>query len=91
MAVIRKKIWPENFEKILSGERTYEPRLQDFEVDRGYSLLLVEWDPKKGEYTGREIEKKVAEVLQLSPKEIRKYWTQDDIESNGIQIIRFEP
>ncbi len=90
MATIRKKIWPENFEKILSGERTYEPRLKDFEANAGDTLLLVEWNPKKGEYTGREVEKRVAEVLELSPKEIRKYWTQDEIESHGIQIIRFE-
>ncbi len=90
MARIEKKIWPENFEDILAGRKTYEPRLADFEVAVGDTLVLREWNPKTREYTGRRAEKKVGAILRLSPKEIRKYWTQDEIEHYGIQIIEFE-
>jgi len=30
MAIIKKKCWPEFFEKFISGERTFELRLADF-------------------------------------------------------------
>ncbi len=90
MATIKKKIWPKNFAKVLSGEKTYEPRLADFKVKTGDTLVLREWSPKMGKYTGREIKKKVGGVLKLSPSEIRKYWTQDEIEDYGLQIIQFE-
>lgn len=90
MATVEKKIWPANFEKVLSGEKTYEPRLLDFKIKEGDTLFLREWDPKKGKYTGRNLKKKVTQVLKLSPSEIRKYWSQDEIEENGLQIISFE-
>ncbi len=90
MARIEKKIWPRNFEDVASGKRQYEPRLQDFKVSSGDTLVLREWDPKMGKYTGRKIEKRVREIHTLSPQEIRKYWTQEEIERYGIQIIQFE-
>ena len=90
MTRIEKKIWPANFEAVLSGKKTYEPRLQDFEINVGDTLVLKEWNPKTGEYTGRVVEKKVTEVLKLSPKELYKYWTHEEIETHGIQIISFE-
>ena len=90
MTRIEKKIWPANFEAVLSGKKTYEPRLQDFEINVGDTLVLKEWNPKTGEYTGRVVEKKVTEVLKLSPKELYKYWTHEEIENNGLQIISFE-
>ena len=90
MAVIEKRIWPGNFEEVQKGLKMYEPRLQDFAVAPGDTLLLREWDPKMGSYTGRQIEKKVAHVFKLSPQEMRKYWTQQEIEHYGLQIIHFE-
>jgi hypothetical protein len=90
VATIEKRIWPGNFEEVLSGIKTYEPRLQDFEVAPGDILHLREWDPKTSTYTGREVKKKISEVFKLSPKELRKYWTQEQIERHGLQIIHFE-
>ena len=90
MAIIEKKIWPGNFGKVASGEKTYEPRLGDFVIKEGDTLLLREWDPKKEKYTGREVRKKVKSVLKLSPSELRKYWSLDDIEKHGLQIISIE-
>jgi len=61
---IEKKAWPEYFEKILSGDKTFELRLADFDVDEGDTLVLREWDPKTKNYTGRKIEKKVSFVFK---------------------------
>lgn len=62
MKKIKKKIWPEYFEAVKSGKKTYELRLNDFKVNEGDTLVLEEWDPKKKEYTGRSLEKKVLSV-----------------------------
>ncbi len=84
---IEKKIWPEFFEKILSGEKKFELRLADWQCQPGDILVLREWNPKTKEYTGRIIEKEVAYVLKT--KEI-KFWPKEDIEKYGFQIISFK-
>ena len=58
MKTIEKKVWPEYFEEILLGNKTFELRLNDFDVEEGDILILEEWDPKIKEYTCRKIEKK---------------------------------
>jgi len=50
---IEKKIWPEYFIKVLSGEKNFELRLADWECKPGDILLLKEWNPELKEYTGR--------------------------------------
>ena len=81
---IEKKIWPEYFEKIQSGEKTFELRLADWECNPGDILVLKEWDPKTKNYTGRQIEKEVTYVLKT--KDI-KLWPEENIEKYGFQII----
>jgi len=84
---IEKKILPGYFDKILSGEKTFELRLADWECTPGDTLLLKEWDSSKKAYTGREVEKKVTYVIKtkdtklFSPKEIEKY---------GFQVIAIQ-
>ena len=56
MAIINKKVWPEYFEKIISGKKKFELRLADFEIHEGDTLVLEEWDNHKKAYTGRKIE-----------------------------------
>jgi len=87
MVKIEKKIWPEYFQAILEGKKTYELRLADFECKEGDILVLKEWDPKTKEYTGREIEKKVSYVLKT--KEL-KLWPKEEVEKYGYQIIAFK-
>ena len=57
------KTWPESFEPIYDGRKLFEFR-QD---DRGYlvgdRLLLREYLPEKGEYTGRELGASVTHCL----------------------------
>ena len=85
---IEKKAWPELFEKVLSGDKTFDVRLADSKIKIGDLLVLKEWDPKTKSYTGREIEKKVTFALQS--KDLKKFWTKEEIEKHGFQIIAFE-
>jgi len=84
---IEKKTVPEFFQKILDGDKTFELRLADWECKANDILVLHEWDPKKKEYTGRQIEKKVTYVLKT--KEI-KFFPKEDVEKHGFQVIAFK-
>ncbi len=84
---IRKKTWPEAFEKILSGEKTFDARLANFKCKPGDILVLEEYDPKLKKYTGRKIEKEITFVLNTKKQ---KYWSQTDIKTVGLQIIAFK-
>lgn len=84
---IRKKTWKEAFEKILSGEKTFDARLANFRCKPGDILVLEEYDPKTKKYTGRKIEKKVTFVLNTKEQ---KYWSQSDIKKEGLLITGFK-
>ena len=81
-----KKIWPEHFENILSGKKTYELRLADWECNAGDTLLLREWDPHTKSYTGRVLEKQVTYVGKTKNA---TFWSTEDVEKYGFQIISF--
>ena len=87
MVVIEKKVWPEFFQKIADGKKTFELRLADFECNTGDTLLLKEWDPEAKEYTGKALEKKVTYVLKTKDA---KFWPREDVEKYGLQVIAFE-
>ena len=84
---IKKKVWPEYFQKILDGKKTYELRLADWECNEGDVLVLQEWDPETKEYTGREIEK---EVTYVGKTRNMNFWPKEDVEKHGYQIIAFK-
>jgi len=97
---VEKKVWPKYFEKILSGEKKFELRLADFDIEKDDILVLREWDPRpnvpfgtggqkpKG-YTGRSIEKRVTMVLRTKSPDFQP-WSQEDIEKYGYQVIGIE-
>lgn len=87
MQKIEKKVWPEYFEEVSSGKKTFELRLNDFEVNEGDILVLKEWDPNTKEYTGRELEKKVGYVGKWKIDELTQFWSKEEIENNGLQVI----
>ena len=78
MRKIEKKAWPKFFEKVASGKKTFDTRLNDFKCAPGDILVLREWDPKTKDYTGRILEKKITFVLKS--KELNKFWSKEDIE-----------
>jgi len=84
---IEKKIWPEFFDKISSGEKKFELRLADWKCESGDILVLREWDPAQKEYTGRVLEKEVTYVLKT--KDV-KFFTPEEIQKYGWQIISFK-
>ncbi|MFH1623274.1 MAG: DUF3850 domain-containing protein [Candidatus Aenigmatarchaeota archaeon] len=84
MARIEKKCWPEFFQKILDGEKTFEVRLADFECEPGDTLVLREWDPQTQQYTGREIEKEITYVIKT--KEL-PFWPAEEIEKHGLVVL----
>jgi hypothetical protein len=81
---IEKKVWPELFKELASGNKTFELRLDDFECKQGDILVLREWDPKTKQYTGKFLEKNVGFVLKM--KNV-KFFTKEDVEKFGYQII----
>lgn len=82
---IHKKTWPEYFEIILSGEKTFEYRLADFECKPGDTLILEEWDPKTKTYTGRNLTKTAGYIL--SSKDIPDFHADEKTNKNGFMII----
>ncbi len=84
---IERKILQKPFEKILSGNKTFEIRLANWECKPGDILALKEWNPETEKYTGREIEKTVTYIAKT--KDLT-YWTQEEIGKYGFQIIAFK-
>ncbi len=85
---IEKKVWPEYFEAIVSGKKKYELRLADWKCKEGDTLVLREWNPRIKEYTGRRVEKRVTYVAKFKLDDL--FWSKEEIEKHGIQIISLE-
>lgn len=82
-----KKVWPEYFQKILDGKKNYELRLADWDCQEGDLLVLREWDPQTCRFTGRTMEK---EVTYVGKTKNMKFWSKEEIEKYGYQIISFK-
>ena len=87
MKTVSKKISQKYFDDVVSGKKKAEFRLNDFDIEEGDTLRLVEVDDS-GVETGREVEKKVAFVWKC---DLRKtYWPVEEILEKGIQVISME-
>ncbi len=66
MAHHRLKIWPEQFQAVKNGRKTFEYRKDDrsprFSV--GDTLGLLEWDPDTKSYKGNHIEVNVTYIVR---------------------------
>jgi len=82
-----KKILSQYFQKIFTGDKTFELRLADWDCSPGDVLVLREWDEDKKEYTGRALEKTVTYVLKTNDINL---WPKEDVEKFGYQIISFK-
>ena len=85
MTVIHKKAWRSAFEKVLSGEKTFEIRLADWECSPGDVLVLDEVDDVTKQYTGRSVQKTVGYVAKLA--ELPGYWSGEEVAEHGLQVI----
>lgn len=87
MKKVEKKVWPEYFRAIFDGKKTFELRINDFEIEEGDVLILREWNPKTKDYTGRKLEKTVGYVGKWKISELTKFWSMEEIVEKGIQVI----
>lgn len=77
-------MWPKSYELVRTGEKTYDLRLADWNVQPGDVIVFREWNPEIKEYTGRTMEKKVGYVGKTKAWEV---WPKEDIEQYGFQVI----
>jgi hypothetical protein len=83
MSEIRKKVYKEWFDRIVSGEKTFELRLNDWKCQPGDILILDEIDENSAP-TGRSLRKKVGTVVKTNEID---YWSENEIAKYGYQII----
>lgn len=82
MQIHELKTWPQFYEAVLSGEKTFEIRKDDRGFQKGDKLRLREWCPKKAAeimvggkvgdergYTGNSVEKFVTYVTGWEQKD----------------------
>jgi len=87
MKKVEKKIYPKYFQAILDGRKSFEIRLNDFDIQEGDILVLKEWDKETASYTGRELEREVGYVGKWKIADLTEFWPLEDIEEKGIQVI----
>lgn len=95
MREIHKKISPEYFEAVASGEKTFEWRVNDFECEPGDILVLEEYEYDNGQTaiegrhpTGRLIRKRVGYVAHTADFDwLDRPDVKADFEKYGAQII----
>ena len=83
MKIITKKSYPDLFEKVLAGEKTFDMRVADFDIQPGDVLEQIEVN-YDGTPTGRKVRHVVGEVLRT--KEV-DFWKQEDIDQYGYQVM----
>lgn len=68
MKRIEKKILTEYLEEIMKGNKNFELRKDEDDVQVGDELILHEWHPKLELYTGAKVKKTVKYVLRNVPE-----------------------
>jgi hypothetical protein len=84
---IKKKCWPELFEKILKGEKQADIRLADFDLKAGDILVLEEYNPETKQYTGRSMKKQVKNLNKIN---LNEFWSPEQIKEKGVWLIELE-
>jgi len=84
---IRKKTWPELFQKMLEGKKTTDLRLADFDIKEGDTLILEEYDPETKSYTGRVLKKS---IKNLNKVKLTDFHDCEDISKFGHWVIELE-
>jgi hypothetical protein len=87
MAVIRKKSYPPYFEQVLKGEKRFDLRLADFDVEQGDTIIFEEYDPATRKPTGRTSTHRIGYVLNTRDL---SYWSAADIARRGFVVMQLE-
>lgn len=56
------KEWPEQFAEVKNGRKRHEVRVFDRNYQPGDDIVLREWDPTTGEYTGEKVNGYIGDV-----------------------------
>lgn len=65
MTVHELKSWSSYFRAVVTGIKTFEVRRNDRDFRTGDVLVLREWDPKSGHFTGKQTRRGVTYCVQL--------------------------
>jgi len=57
------KTWPEYFNEVFMGHKTFEIRKNDRDFKKGDHLILNEWDNLTGTYSGRSLARTISYVF----------------------------
>jgi hypothetical protein len=68
------KCWPEPFNAVAGGRKTFEWRRDDRGYAEGDTLHLREWNPDAGAYTGRTFTVRVGYVLRGPEFDVPAGW-----------------
>ena len=58
------KTWPEFFQPVIDGIKTFEIRKDDRDFQEGHIVRLMEWEPETGKYTGRSAEFRIKYIIK---------------------------
>lgn len=84
---IKKKTWPELFQKMLDGKKNADVRLADFDAKEGDIIIFEEYDPETNEYTGRKLEKKIKNLTKIR---VTDFNPVEDIKKYGHFVMELE-
>lgn len=89
---IHKKILPDHFDALASGEKTFELRLNDDDLQDakpGDILVLEEWTSADADRkpTGRMMRKTISRASRFTIDELAKWWPREEIEKKGLVIF----
>lgn len=68
MKEVYKKTLPQYFQAVWNGDKNFELRKDEDNIQVGDELVLEEWNPKTKLFTGRLMKKTVTYVLRNVPE-----------------------
>ena len=58
------KTWPDEFNAVMAGKKTFDVRAKDRDFKVGDYLTLQEYDPDKKTYTGKTCAREIKYILE---------------------------
>jgi hypothetical protein len=83
------KSWPWFFEEFLSGNKLHDMRKNDRNYEVGDKVMLQEFDPRTGKYSGRELLTKITYITNnLTPCALSSNALAKDHSILSLKIIK---
>lgn len=75
------KTWPEYYQEVVEGTKTFEVRANDRDFQVGDKLLLREYDSVNNAYTGKYC------VVEVTSTLLRSSWTKEGYIVMSIKLL----